>query len=173
MTEAPAAPAPNASSETPPATPPPAEQKPSKADLPPELQAVVDKERAESRAATKRAEAAEKRAKEFEDKDKSDLEKATERAAAAEKRAADLELASTRLRVAAKHGLDPDLADRLRGDTEAEIDADAKALAERFGTGSRQQQNGSGDQGSRGRAPGGASDSPNAVMNDILIGRRR
>lgn len=73
--------------------------------------------------------AAEKKAKTFEDAQKSELEKAQERAESAEKRAAELERSVLRAKVAAKHDLPAELADRLQGDDEAALEEDAKRLA--------------------------------------------
>lgn len=72
--------------------------------------------------------AAEARLKEFEDKDKTELQRLEERAAAAEKAAAERESALLRYRVGAAKGLPADLVERLRGDTEEELLADADAL---------------------------------------------
>lgn len=72
--------------------------------------------------------ALEVRLKEFEDRDKTELQRLEERAAAAEKAAADRESALLRYRVATAKNLPADLVDRLKGDTEEELSADADAL---------------------------------------------
>lgn len=58
------------------------------------------------------------------------LEAAESAAREAEEKARQAELSSLRSKIAAKHKLPDLLAERLRGDTEEEIEADAKALAE-------------------------------------------
>lgn len=71
----------------------------------------------------------EKRLKAIEDSQKSDLEKANERAEIAEKERDALRSSVLRSRVAAKHDLPAELADRLQGDDEAALEEDAKRLA--------------------------------------------
>lgn len=78
--------------------------------------------------ANKEAETNRLKLKEFEDRDKTELEKATERVAAAERRANEVETTLVRHRVAARKGLPAELAERLRGDTEAEMETDADTL---------------------------------------------
>lgn len=95
----------------------------------------IEKARKEARnlrARLKEAEPLAKRATELEDAAKSEQQKLAERAEQAERRVAELELQTVRERVARAHGL-ADWADRLRGDTEDEITADAEALAARVG----------------------------------------
>lgn len=58
----------------------------------------------------------------------------TERARADAEKAAAENLTLRRELVALRHGLDPEIAERLRGDTAEELEADAKALAEKFGS---------------------------------------
>lgn len=74
--------------------------------------------------------------KEVEDADKSEIEKANERAEAAEKRAQEIEsaakvadLAAKKVVIGAKAGLPAEWFDRLKGDDEESITADAEALA--------------------------------------------
>lgn len=77
-----------------------------------------------------------KRLKDFEDAGKSDAEKAAQRAEESTKRVTELETERSGLLrelVAARHGLDDDMAARLRGDTRDELEADAKALAKKYG----------------------------------------
>lgn len=84
--------------------------------------------------------AAQNRIKELEDATKSDGEKQTERLQELEQsdRQKDTTIAGLqadllRFRVAAAEGLDLEAAERLRGTTEDEIRADAKAFASKFG----------------------------------------
>lgn len=79
------------------------------------------------------AEAAQKLA-EYEDAQKSEQEKLTERAEAAEKAARQHETELLRLRVAMANELPAELAERLRGDTEDELQEDAKRLLELVGS---------------------------------------
>lgn len=74
-----------------------------------------------------RAGAAEKLAA-LEESQKTEAQKVAERADAAEKRAAESERNLARYRVAVAKKLPAELVDRLRGDTEEEIAADADAL---------------------------------------------
>jgi hypothetical protein len=73
--------------------------------------------------------AAEKKLKAFEDAQKSEAEKLAERASTAEARASEAEKQLARFRVATKHNLPAELADRLQGDDEAALEEDAKRLA--------------------------------------------
>ena len=75
-------------------------------------------------------EAAQAKLKEYEDRDKTDAEKAEEARKALEDRASKAEAELLRLKVASKAKLPPELAERLRGDTEEELEADAERLAE-------------------------------------------
>jgi hypothetical protein len=59
---------------------------------------------------------------------KTEAQKAAERADKAEREAAEHKGALLRLRVATSKGLPPDLSDRLRGDSEDELNADADRL---------------------------------------------
>jgi len=85
------------------------------------------------RKANKEAENARIKLKEYEDRDKSESERAAERIAAAEQRAIEAERSSLRLRIAANKNLPPKLADRLHGDTEDEMSADADELLAELG----------------------------------------
>ena len=80
--------------------------------------------------AQKELDEARKQIKQFEDKDKSEQDKLTEKATEAEKRAANAETELLRLRVASKKKLPTELAERLRGETEEELEADADRLSE-------------------------------------------
>lgn len=77
--------------------------------------------------------------KEFEDRNKSETEKAIEaaKAAAGERDSvksenAKLQAMLRRQKISATKGLDPDLWDRVIGDTEEEITADVERLVEKF-----------------------------------------
>lgn len=99
-------------------------------DLTPEVRAILKKERASARAAEARAKAAEAKVQGFEDATKTEVERLTERATRAE---ADAKTAAHQLlreRVARRHNLPEQLTDRLRGDTEEELEADATSLLE-------------------------------------------
>ncbi|MFJ4418283.1 MULTISPECIES: hypothetical protein [unclassified Streptomyces] len=71
---------------------------------------------------------------EFEDRDKTESERLSTRATSAEKRAEQAEHSLLRLRVAAAKKLPPELADRLQGDTEDAVTADADRLLAAFRT---------------------------------------
>lgn len=72
----------------------------------------------------------EARLKEYEDRDKTEAEKAEEARRQLEERASTAEAELLRLKVAAKKNLPIDLAERLRGNTEEELEADAERLSE-------------------------------------------
>lgn len=74
--------------------------------------------------------AAEKRLKALEDAGKSELEREREGRLTAEKERDELRTSVLRSKVAAKHDLPAELADRLQGDDEAALEEDAKRLAE-------------------------------------------
>lgn len=99
------------------------QQEPEKAraEIPPEVAAALRK-------ANKEAETARRRLREIEDRDKTETQKATERATQAEKDAAEARAAYLRLKVGSAKGLPVGLAERLRGDTEEEMAADADSL---------------------------------------------
>jgi hypothetical protein len=80
------------------------------------------------RKANKEAETLRLQLKEYEDRDKSDSERLAERVTTAEQRADAAEKANMQLRVAVAKGLPSELVDRLRGDTEEELAADADQL---------------------------------------------
>lgn len=101
--------------------------------------------------ANKEAETLRLRVKEFEDATKTEQDKLTERTAKAEKAAADAHRDYLRLKVGTAKGLDPELAERLRGDDEAEMAADADRLAQAF----RPKTAGSFDAGAKDTAPPG------------------
>jgi hypothetical protein len=96
-------------------------------------QKALREERARARAEAKRAAALEARLKEFEDRDKTESQKLAEARQAAEQRATAAESALARYRVAATKGVPAELVERLRGDTEDELAADADRLLELVG----------------------------------------
>lgn len=63
---------------------------------------------------------------------KTELQRAAERAERAEKELNGLRMERLRLAVAKETGLDSDLADRIRGESEEEMLEDAKALAKKY-----------------------------------------
>lgn len=95
--------------------------KPADDGVPPAVKAALRK-------ANKEAETLRLKLKEFEDGQKSEQEKLTERAEAAEKRATELERQSLRSKVGARKGLPPKMWDRLVGDDEDALAADADEL---------------------------------------------
>ncbi len=70
----------------------------------------------------------ENKLKEYEDRDKSELDKLRERAERAERAKQDAELKAVRLEIATSKGLPAAMAARLRGNTKAELEADADEL---------------------------------------------
>ena len=102
---------------------------------------ALNAEREARKQAEKDLHAAQSRVRELEDATKSDGQKQAERLQELEQtdREKDTTIASLqadlmRFRVAAAEGLDLEAAERLRGTTEDEIRADAKAFAAKFGT---------------------------------------
>lgn len=132
--------------------------KPSQDDgVPPAVKAALRK-------ANKEAETLRLKLKEFEDAGKSEQVKLTERAEAAERRAAELERQSLRSRVGAAKGLPPKMWDRLRGDDEDALKADADDLLTELKPNGRA----SFDGGAKGRSAPADKD-----MNALLFGARR
>lgn len=78
------------------------------------------------------------KARELEEAQKSEQQKLAEAQQAAEERASRAESELLRMRVAVKHELPAELADRLRGDTEEDLEEDAKRLLELVGTPKKQ-----------------------------------
>lgn len=78
--------------------------------------------------ANKEAEMLRLKLKEFEDRDKNEQQLLAERVAAAEKVAADREAELRRYRVGTAKGLPADLIERLRGDSDDDLAADADKL---------------------------------------------
>lgn len=95
---------------------------------------ALQEERKARRDAEKNLTALEARLKEFEDRDKTELQKLAEAQQTAEQRATAAEQALARYRVATAKGVPADLVDRLRGDTEEELAADADRLLDLVGT---------------------------------------
>lgn len=92
---------------------------------------TVDFWKTKARENEKRAKAnadAAQRLAQLEESQKTNEQRLTERAETAERRIPELEGENRRLRVAIAKGLPADLIDRLRGDSEEEIAADADAL---------------------------------------------
>lgn len=83
-----------------------------------------------SKASAKALEEVQAELKKYQDRDKSAAEKAEEARKQLEDRASQAEAELMRLRVASKKNLPTDLAERLRGETEEELEADADRLSE-------------------------------------------
>ena len=90
-------------------------------EVPPEVKAALKK-------ANKEAETLRLKLKEYEDASKSEQDKLAERAAGAETKAAALEAKLNRIEVGAAKGLPAELAVRLQGDSQEEMEADAERL---------------------------------------------
>jgi hypothetical protein len=89
--------------------------------------------------------AARRKLQELDDKDKSESDRLTDRAAIAEKKAADAEKEAARLRVGLRKGLTETQAKRLVGETEEELEADAKELLASFQPPANDEDKGKGD----------------------------
>lgn len=125
-----------------------------------DLQARYDRLQAQSRNWEKRAKDNAGKAKAFdeaEEKSKTEAQKLSDRAAAAEQRAHEAEQRAMRLGVASKKNLSASLADRLRGDTEDEMLADADAILRDLGRSGRPQ----------GHADGGGSGRDNSTERSL------
>lgn len=107
---------------------------PDDTDVDPKVAAVLTKERRAAREAVRRADAAELKLRELDDAKKSDVDRANERATRAEERLAQVESRALRAEVAAAKGLPPNLAARLQGSTQEELEADADELLSVVGT---------------------------------------
>jgi flagellar biosynthesis/type III secretory pathway protein FliH len=99
--------------------------------IPPEVERALRK-------ANKEAETLRLKLKEYEDRDKSEADKLAEGKAEAEREAATAKRELMRYRVAAKKKLPAELANRLQGSTEEEMESDADNLLEVFGAQQRQ-----------------------------------
>lgn len=108
--------------------------------IPPEVERALRK-------ANKEAETLRLKLKEFEDRDKTEAEKLVARAEAAESELSKTKAEALRARVALAKGLPPALADRLRGDDEDQLLADADELLALTNT--RRKPAGDVDQGAR------------------------
>lgn len=100
-------------------------------DLRKELE-KVRREAASWRVKYRDAEPLVQKAKELEEANKSEAQKAAEARAAAEQRATASESRLARLEACLNAGLDRKFADRLKGSTPEELEADAKELSELF-----------------------------------------
>lgn len=130
------------------------EQK-TRTEIPPEVAAALRK-------ANKEAETARRRLKELEDRDKNETQKATDRATQAEKDAAEARAAYLRLKVGTTKGLAPSIAERLHGDTEEEMAADADALLAALKSANGNGRPGSFDAGAKSSPP--AAEDMNALI---------
>lgn len=102
------------------------------------------------------------RVSEFEQANQTDAERLTQRAETAEARIPTLEQENNRLRAAMQVGLDPELIDRLRGDTLEDLVQDAKSLQQRMGPPAAQR-----------FAHGARQSSAPGSMNDLIAGAIR
>lgn len=100
---------------------------------------------------------------------KTETQKLTEQLAAAQRAAETAQASERRFRVAAAKGLPPELAARLQGTTEDELNADADALAALVNTGVQQPGRPAVDlrQGARGTAPVQPQDN-NQWLRDLV-----
>lgn len=87
----------------------------------------------QAKAAQKQLDELNKRLQEFEDRDKTEAQKLAEAKTAAEREAATAKQELLRYRVAARKKLPAELANRLQGATEEEMEADADNLLQVFG----------------------------------------
>lgn len=92
-----------------------------KPEAPPEVKRALAK-------ANKEAETLRLKLKEFEDRDKSELQRTVEARDAAVREATEAKSVAERYRVAVAKGFPAELADRLRGQTAEELEADADKL---------------------------------------------
>lgn len=102
------------------------------AENPDAVRAIISESSRRARQAEADAKAARSELQGLQDQGKSEVEKAATRAERAEARVAELERSLLVTSVASKYDLHPELVPRLRGDTEEELEADAKALAKQF-----------------------------------------
>lgn len=94
---------------------------------------ALAEERKRAAVAEKEAKALKARLDEIETANLSELDKAKNRASEAETRLSQIEQTNTRMRVALEAGLPLEDVDRIKGETEDELLADAKSLAARLG----------------------------------------
>lgn len=148
----------------------PAEAKPEtkpdeskRSEVPPEVEKALRK-------ANKEAETLRLKLKEYEDANKSEQDKLAEAKAAAEKEAADAKRDYLRLKVGTAKGLPPEVAERLRGDTEEEMTEDADRLLTIFKPGAP---TGSADGGNQGKTPASDKQDMNALLREAVKGATR
>lgn len=113
-----------------PATQPATAKDGERPEVPPEVSRAL-------RQANKEAEKLRLRLKEYEDRDKTEQQKLEERATAAERERDETRTSLLRMRVAVAKQLPSELVDRLRGNTEQELAADADALLSLVGPSGR------------------------------------
>lgn len=106
----------------------PAGGEPAATPTPEELAASVERLQKALNSERQLKAAAEKKLNARDEAEKSEVQKATDRATAAEQRIAELEKSVMRAKVAAELQLPAAIADRLKGDDEAEMLADGKTL---------------------------------------------
>lgn len=94
--------------------------------------ATIKAQRESEAAAKKRAQELEARVKEYEDRDKTEQQRSAEAAEASKREAADAKAEVIRLRMLVKYGLDEEDLDLLGAGDEAQIEARAKRLSDRF-----------------------------------------
>lgn len=107
------------------ATEPPGDQ--GKPEVPPEVRRALAK-------ANREAESLRLKLREFEDRDKTELQKLTEAHQSAARDAAEARAEAMRYRVAVAKGVPAELAERLRGQTAEELEADADKLLSLLGS---------------------------------------
>jgi hypothetical protein len=141
------------------------------ADNPDQVRAILSEASRRARQAEAEAKAARQELQGLQDQGKSEAEKLASRAQRAEARVAELERSLLISGVASKYDLHPELVPRLRGDTEEELEADAKALAKQF---PRQQEAPPPDLGAGPRPPatGGGSKAFSDSIRRRAQGRR-
>lgn len=135
-----------------PTTTPDAASQPTKTEVPPEVAAALKK-------ANKEAETLRLKLKAIEDADKTESERLTERLSEAERRAEKAEKAALRFKVGTAKGLPARLTERLQGDTEEEMAADADALLSEM-----KPRKGGGDWDAGTRTPAPAGTDMNATL---------
>lgn len=99
------------------------------AKLGPAGEKALDAFKKRAREAEAEKKALEAKVKEFEDRDKSEQEKLAEQAAEAKAEAERMKTENARIKAGLEAGLDPDLFDRIVGDTPEAMVEDAKGLA--------------------------------------------
>lgn len=133
-----------------------------------DLRAVARKWQSRAEKDARRVRQLETQLAQIEDQGKSELQRAIERADAAERARGEAELRSLRVDVAARKGLPPGMAARLKGTTEDELETDADELVKLLGKDSSE-----GDKPGPRRDPdqgkgNGSSATPGGEMNDWM-----